>query len=393
MIHPTTLKNRIHTIDILRGVAILGIGLVNILGFNASFFDFGGYYHSLEDPEELSFYTSFIALSADKFIFIFSFLFGYGVFLQYDRFKGSESSFNTFFQRRMLYLALFGLAHIIFLWAGDILLMFAFAGMILFMLRKAPNRLIIILGTFFYFFISIWLLVSIWLPLPNALSSTCNECLNDALSIYPVGNYFQCMKLRLIEYTSFININLFYYLPKVLGVFFFGFLAGKLNLHKSIVDNYKRWFQIFCLLSVLAVLVFLYYETTIFGIMPKGSKFMNSVFMAAYEFMNLLLASAYILFILLVASNRWTQKLMMPFSYVGRMSLTNYIFQSLAFSFIFYGWGLGKFGMGNPSTFIWYAVILFIFQVLASYFWLRYRKQGPLEELWRKLSYKNLKKM
>ena len=388
MIQPTSLKNRIHSIDILRGVAILGIGLVNILGFNASFFDFGGYYHSLKDPEELSFYTSFIALSADKFIFIFSFLFGYGAYLQYAKFKENDAVFIPFFKRRMFYLALFGIAHILLLWAGDILLMYAVAGIFLLLFRKSKNRMLIMLGIFFYFFIGIWLLLSAWIPLPNALSSTCNECLKDALAIYPTGNYFECLKLRLIEYLTFRNINLLYYLPKVVGIFFFGYIAAKWKLHDAITRNFKKWFLILSILSIVAIIVFVYYEQTVFLIMPEESIFLGVVFMTGYELMNLLLASAYILFILILSSNKWTQILMMPFSYVGRMSLTNYIFQSLVFSLIFYGWGLGKFGMSNPRTFIWYAVILFIFQMIASYFWLRYRKQGPLEALWRKLTYK-----
>jgi uncharacterized protein len=74
---------------------------------------------------------------------------------------------------------------------------------------------------------------------------------------------------------------------------------------------------------------------------------------------------------------------------VGRMSLTNYIIQSVIFSIIFYGWGFGEFGMKEPTLFIWYAIGIFISQVIFSYFWLKTKNQGPLERLWRKLSYRN----
>jgi len=388
MIQPTTLKNRIHSIDILRGVAVLGIGLVNILGFNASFFDFGGFYNSLEDPAQAGFYHTFISLTADKFIFIFSFLFGYGVFFQYKKFDFDELKFTEFFRRRMMYLALFGVAHIIFLWAGDILLLYAIAGIFLFLFRKSSMQVLISLGALFYFFVSIWLLIGIWIPLPNALSSTCNECLSNALEIYPTGNYWECFMLRMNEYFAFRNINLFYYLSKAIGIFFFGFLASKLNFHQVIARNLGWSFIVLLVSGLVAALTWRYYEQVIFWIMPEGSRFMSAVYMAGYELMNLLVACTYILIIMILSSGSWTKYIMMPFSYAGRMSLTNYLFQSLVFSVIFYGWGFGLFGSQKPSSFVWYAVILFVFQVILSYIWLRYHKQGPLEALWRKLSYK-----
>lgn len=114
---------------------------------------------------------------------------------------------------------------------------------------------------------------------------------------------------------------------------------------------------------------------------------MNAVYMGAYELMNLFMALSYILLILLLASYKFN--ILKPFAYVGRMSLTNYIMQSLIFSIIFYGWGFGKFGMQEPTIFVWYAVGVFVFQLIFSYIWLKKRKHGPLEWLWRKLSYQN----
>ncbi len=78
--------NRIQSLDILRGFALLGIALVNVLGFNASFFDFGGFYNNLPDPTQQKIYSTFIGLTADKFIFLYSFLFGYGFFLQFNKY-------------------------------------------------------------------------------------------------------------------------------------------------------------------------------------------------------------------------------------------------------------------------------------------------------------------
>ncbi len=133
--------------------------------------------------------------------------------------------------------------------------------------------------------------------------------------------------------------------------------------------------------------MYLYYESWVFKILAPESNYLNALFMGAYELMNLFMALSYILFILLLASFKTI--ILKPFAFAGRMSLTNYIMQSVLFSIIFYGWGFGKFGMQSPGVFVWYAVGIFIFQLIFSFLWLKAYKQGPLEWLWRKLSYRN----
>jgi len=298
----TNSKNRIESIDVLRGFALLGIALVNVFGFNASFFDFGGFYNNLPDPAQLEFYHTFIGLSADKFIFVYSFLFGYGFYLQYQKYGEGGKSFNIYYKRRLFFLAIFGIAHVLFLWAGDILLPYAIAGFILFLLRKKSDKLLLLIGLIFYFFISIWLILSIWIPLPNGLSSTCTECLTDALQIYQTGNYLECLKLRIFEYYSFRNINILYYLTKVTGIFLFGFLASKHQLHQQIQDNRIKWIIIFLLVSIAGCLLYFNYEKWVFKMLPTESDFINAFYMGAYELMNLFVAMSYILLILILAS-------------------------------------------------------------------------------------------
>jgi len=384
---PINTSSRIESLDILRGFALFGIALVNVFGFNASFFDFGGFYGNLPDPDQQNFYNVFISLSADKFIFIYSFLFGYGFALQYAKYGRLEHDFTKYYLRRLLILAFFGIFHVVFLWAGDILLLYAYGGLLLFSLRKTKSNILVILAFVFYFFISLWLTLSAWFPLPDGLSSTCTECIEKAKQIYPFENYLSCLKLRLSEYYAFRNINILYYLPKVIGIFFFGFLASRYNLHQKIKDNKLKWFYIFILITAVGIMLYLYYETWVFKILSAESAYLNAVYMGAYELMNLFIASGYILFILLVSS--FQNKILKPFAYAGRMSLTNYLMQSLLFSIIFYGWGFGQFGSTNPTKFIWYAVGIFVFQVIFSYTWLKLKKQGPLEWLWRKLFYRD----
>ncbi|MBN2727770.1 MAG: DUF418 domain-containing protein [Bacteroidales bacterium] len=382
---PTLNKDRIFSIDAARGFALLGILLVNILGFNASFFNFGGFYSSISDESQMKFYQIFISLTADKFIFLFSFLFGYGIFLQFEKFRKNEVNFNGFFSRRMLVLAIFGFLHVLLLWAGDILISYAIAGFIILALRKLHGRWQILIALIFYFFIGIWLTAGTWITLPNAMSSTCTQCLEQAKVIYREGNYFDCLILRLQEYFAFRNINIFYYLPKIIGIALMGFVASKNKLHKSI-EKYKiRWSLIWTLISGAGVFIYFNYEK----IVNFDSPFANAVYMCAYEFMNIFVASSYLLFILIIASFKFPQILLKPLANMGRMSLTNYLMQSLIMAFLFQGWGLGLYGQTQISSVILLAIGIFVLQLIINSIWFRFYNQGPLEKIWRKLSYRN----
>jgi uncharacterized protein len=383
MLRPVTPRERIQSIDILRGFALLGIVLVNALGFNASFFDFGGYYRSLPDPFQLSFYNLFISLTADKFIFLFSFLFGYGIWLQYSRFRDEGMGFTSFMVRRMGVLALFGIAHILLLWAGDILLLYAFAGLVVLAARKLSTGWQLALAVIFYFFIGIWLTAGVFIKLPDAMTSTCTGCLDQARTVYAHGNYLDCLKLRLHEYAAFRNINLFYYLPKVIGISLFGFIASKMGLHRRLATEPKKWLRIWLVVAIVAVAVYFGYAKVVD---PK-SRFAAALYMAGYEFMNIWVASTYLLGILLACTLPGIARTLRPVGLMGRMSLTNYLTQSLVLSILFYGWGFGLFGRTNIVLVEAIALGVYFIQILLNVLWFRYYRQGPLERLWRRLSY------
>jgi uncharacterized protein len=388
IITATKPQNRIISLDILRGWALFGIAIVNILGFNASFFDFGGFYGTLPDQQQLEFYELLIGLSADKFIFLFSFLFGYGIWMQMSRFLESTLSFSSFFTRRMLLLALFGIAHVLFLWAGDILIPYAIAGMVVLALRKLPDHLLLIFGIFMYFFVVLWLVISIWFPLPDGLSSGCPTCLGQALDVYANGNYWQIFQLRLIEYSAFLPVNLIYYLPKVMGITIFGFLASKHKLHAKIIEHRWKWSIFTLILAILAIIVYSKYEAVVFVLFTQENVFTTAGFMLGYEIMNLFVAFSYLLIVLVLCTFKWTQLLLSPLSYLGRMSLTNYLLQSIFFGFLFYGWGLGFFGWQKPTQIELFALFIILVEIIVSYFWLKEFSQGPLEMFWRKWSYR-----
>jgi len=132
---PTKPEERITRIDILQGFALFGVLLVNVFGYNASFFDFGGFYKTFETPPDSTLFDLVIGFAADKFIFIFSFLFGVSFSIMYSKYHRDERTFFRFYLRRLTILMLFGMIHIVFFWAGDILLSYGLLGILLLLSR------------------------------------------------------------------------------------------------------------------------------------------------------------------------------------------------------------------------------------------------------------------
>ena len=151
-------NDRIEQIDILRGFALFGVLLVNALGYNSSFFDFGGFYSTFTDPLNSSVYSIITNYGADKFIGLFSFLFGVSFSIMYQKNRNSETQFSIFYLRRLLILMIFGIIHIVFFWAGDILFTYSLVGIILLLSRKLPSKLLLYISAFMYFFPIIYIL-------------------------------------------------------------------------------------------------------------------------------------------------------------------------------------------------------------------------------------------
>ena len=104
---PTNPKERISQIDILRGFALFGILLVNVFGYNSSFFDFSDFYKTFEDTLNSTVFDLVIGFGADKFIFIFSFLFGVGFSIMYLKYYDDERAFSRLYLRRLLVLIMY----------------------------------------------------------------------------------------------------------------------------------------------------------------------------------------------------------------------------------------------------------------------------------------------
>lgn len=227
---------RIHSIDIIRGIAVLGIFLVNwpiIAGIDSR--DLSGVYEGLDSYIRL-FYDMFIQT---KFYTIFSFLFGLGFYIFMTRAEAKTDRPKTLFVRRLLILLLFGFLHYVLLWDGDILHSYAIAGFFLFLFYKRKPRTIliwaIVLLSIFQFLMLIATIGIAFMP---------KEELGLSLPIMPLEDWVSQIQNRFHAfYANGIGLNVSM-LPETVGLFLLGLYAGKKDIFrrtKELDPKLKKW--------------------------------------------------------------------------------------------------------------------------------------------------------
>jgi len=239
---PTLPANRIQSLDVLRGMAIFGILMVNMPLMNSPMITI------IYMPNIIA--TGFIKLFFEsKFYVLFSLLFGYGFYLFLNKSMPENKSVIPVYRRRLFFLLLFGIAHMVLLWPGDILIFYALFGFSLLLFRKSPDKkllrwalgfilLPIILNAIIVFFI----FLAGFSPeakaemeaefAQNSLEVT--AIIYKALEIYPAGSFSEIVNMRLTEYGMLLPGVVFFY-PNVLAMFLLGqYAARKGYLHNTV---------------------------------------------------------------------------------------------------------------------------------------------------------------
>ena len=391
----TTTSKRIELLDVYRGFAILGIFVVNIVIMNSTFLnqdEFAKQWTSNVDIAvqkvlQLFFYT--------KFFPIFSLLFGLGISMQAMKLSEKGKLSKAFFFRRMFFLFVFGVLHIVFLWSGDVLNMYALLGLLTVFFISKSNRLILGLSVFFllfpfYDFLFEQLFMLLGYDPEIFLKEYTGESVNQIITN---GTYLEGIQLRILEYFSNLPMLIGFLAPIALSMFLLGMYLGKNKIYESLdvfILKIKKPVLIVTVLSNVYRILFLY-------VIVKLDVYKIAI--ARQLFIKLMVVSDVImgLFYLWIIGWLWyntsIKSIFKPLKYVGKMALTNYIMQSFIGLILFSSIGFGLYETMSPfQTFI-AAISVFIFQVIVSKVWLTYFQFGPLEWLWRCLTYKKLFKM
>ena len=400
---PTTALERSFTVDAVRGVAVLGILLVNMHWF------FGPelYWGLLRDRP----WTGSLDRAADllirfaaegKFLAMFSFLFGLGMALQMTRAQARGTGFEALYLRRLAALLAIGLAHGLLLWHGDILTAYAVLGFVLFLLRNQRDEVLV--GGAGVAILAPLVLTGAFAAL-GALARMSPEAAADmeegmarqredwaqaaenAFAAYGDGTFMDALAQRAQDF-GFMWQHFIFWLPPILGLFLLGLWAGRRgvatepSIHRPLLRRVALWG------IGIGVLANGWYA---YGVLHSATGIAQGLkgfsFDVAHGVGAPLLGLGYLAGLALVAERSWGRRILAPFAPVGRMALTNYLAQTVLATAIFYGHGLGLYGQVGPALGLVITVGIFALQLAWSAVWLRGFRFGPVEWAWRCVTY------
>jgi uncharacterized protein len=402
---------RIATLDIVRGVAVMGILAMNIVAFAMPFQAYmNPAAFGTEGPVDLaSWLLSFIFIDG-KMRGLFSFLFGASMLLVIEKAQAKGEDAARIHFRRMLWLLLFGLVHLYLIWFGDILTGYALIGMIAWFLHGLSNRALVRVGIAL---LLVQLLVFIGLAFgafglsaaaaPGASPETVEEWrsleqdfgllagapLAQKLAVY-TGGYGGILADRVAANAWMPIKGLFMFGWETLAYFLFGmaalrtgFLRGSWSAHA-----YRRTMLIGFGIGIPAYAVLAWLLIRDDFSVPM----VFAVAMAAtVPFRPLMIAAIAALIIVLAARGRGA--LVERIAAAGRAAFTNYLGTSLIMTTLFYGYGAGLFGQLSRAE-LWLVVLpMWALMLLWSKPWLDRFEYGPLEWLWRSLSRGEVQRM
>ncbi|MCJ0908689.1 MULTISPECIES: DUF418 domain-containing protein [Mammaliicoccus] len=371
-------KQRIFSIDALRGFSLLGILLMNILTFAYPYqiinpFEF--FQH--QDGAWFKISSLFIIAS---FYPIFAFLFGYGLSIMYQNSLDKGLNYYPMITRRLLFLLLLGIIHGVFIFYGDILSTYALLGLIaIIFVRLKPQYTLIALSIGIGIFVLLYLLPMILLKDVTQIESFVGlqelERVNNILSS--------------ADYVSIIGFNLKYFGMNIanailvgpfsiLPIMLFGIYAHQINWFNKIKQHKNLYMVIGVVVLILGLAI------KMIQIVLEGS--VTSQLMSQM-IGGPIVALSYIMFFVILCEDQTVRKILTPLQSIGKLSLTTYIMQSIICIIIFYGVGLNYYGKLPVLTIYIIGIVIYCVQLIVSYLYLLRFKQGPLEKLWRKVTY------
>ena len=388
-------NDRVQVLDVLRGFALAGILIINSMSILAVKGSTPAFTVNIPFTDRLL-QDLILFFVESKFFTLFSLLFGISFAIQIQSAEKQGATFLPRISRRMFGLLLFGALHILLLWDGDILVIYAITGTLLIAFRKAAYStlkkwaigLLAVPGVLVFIIFAYTLIARLSTDgakifgesdrsLAKEFAST--EATQKLLS----NGFIEGIGERIHTYLN-LSPLLFSRIPTVLAMFLIGLYLGRSNFIRELPEKTEtlqrfRFWGLTIGFSLMLLIV-------------AGTKFLpaTSALVAIIEDQYLagpILCLGYASAIALAYLKNSQLRIFSFFSKVGRMALTNYLTQSLVLTFLSYGWGLGLALKLNGFQVLGVSIVLYISQVLFSGYWLKNFKYGPLEWVWRCITY------
>lgn len=374
---PINAKDRYPVIDSIRGVALLGVFLINATTeFRVSIFS-----RFLQRNPEIEWIDEWIEtvvmLAFDsKALAILSTLLGAGLAAQWTRLPDNFSRFAVL-SRRIAFLGVLGVLHIILIWNGDILLHYAIASAfaVPFLLRQVSWSICAAVVLLAYYFATPWLPELAPLPHYDWLA----RHVTIATNVYATGGFAEILRFRLAEAPALVPLHV-QALPRTIALI----LVGMALWRKLSSD---------CLALQPSQLVKITIVALVTGVtLTAAARLANAsdlwrLAIAAERCAALSIAVALATSVALSISLPIGQRMHAAIGALGQIALSGYLIQSILFSAIFYGFGFGLFGKVGFGLVTALAVAVYVGECLFAMAWLRWFRFGPVEYIWRLFTY------
>ncbi|WP_144392875.1 DUF418 domain-containing protein [Pleionea sediminis] len=391
---PLVLQERLRSLDFIRGIAVLGILMMNIQAFSMPFAAYANptNFGDLTGINYWSWYLSHLFFD-QKFMSIFSILFGVGILIFSERADAKEGHSGKRHYIRMFWLFVFGMIHAYFIWWGDILVAYSLSGALAYLFRNVGVKALAITGFSFILLVSLFqLLQGFALPHMSEKEIADNilvfwspgeEAIGKEVAAYS-GTWLEAFHFRVSQAIMVQTFTLLY-IFKILGLNLIGMALYKSNFFRG---SYRRGTYLFSGLMLVII------GTTLTGIGATYNIESNFSwqFSIAYGIQfnywgSTFSALGYMSLLMWMSQNIETNFFKRSMAKVGQMAFTNYILQSLICTTIIYGYGLNLYGKLERFDQVLFTFAVWMILLIFSSVWLSRFRFGPLEKVWRALTY------
>lgn len=388
---PVSTRERLLTLDVLRGMALLGVLVANV------WFWFSGLYLRMAEfrPQlshltlDTATYHLISVLVSGKSIAIFSFLFGVGLAMQVLRAAAAGEDAAPRYRRRVAVLLAIGLTHGVLLWYGDILAVYALLGFALLLFRNRSDRTLLAWAALLL--VVVPLAFTAWSALSHAAAAVGASSAGAAERAASLDAFRSADPRRIIPqnlawmrktYLSSIAMAIF---PPVFGFFLLGLWAGRRRILERVTEHAAAYRRVAVWGVGVGLAAGVAYQVLRIALAKNEEAWAALLLSGVHVLAVVPLAAGYVAAtVLLLRRPAWSRRLAV-FGPVGQMALTHYLAQTVICLAIFDGGGLiGRVGVAQA---LGISLAIFAAQAAVSPWWLARFHFGPVEWMWRSLTY------
>ncbi len=380
-------------LDVIRGFALFGVMLINLYAHSEFAIPAEVLNGLATAPIDRPLGWIFDVFMSGKAQALFSMLFGFGFAMFLSRAEARGADGMKLYLRRLFILLVIGFAHVLAMFYGDILHIYALTAFILILFRRASDRLLLVCGLTLSLLAGLFVILNLaWVEASTGATPALTVLLDEGLQrrwvLFMTGDYpaYVVEMLRSLGDEWFLSVLAWGYMGTVLGRFLMGYWLFRKDWMlrpAAHAAGFRRWAP----RLIIGGLAFSLADVTIgaSGFEPgvTGEVALEILHRAG----QLTLALGYGAGLVVLMQGERGRRLLSGLGDVGRMALTNYLTQSLVYLFVFYGFGLGLMRYGGALTCLGITVVTFALQIAFSRWWLARFRFGPAEWLWRSATY------